>query len=125
MGSTGVDPLTAVLGGGDPIVPLVGSVVSVSLAPAECARRRVCAAVARRAGVVRADPIAVTRRSRSGLPPAQRSGVSESKWLARHFRDAALGESADALAVWYAQRPGLLEDEAHEAEAAAAEADAA
>ncbi len=56
---------------------------------------------------------------------AQRSGVSESKWLARHFRDAALGESADALAVWYAQRPGVLEDEAHEAEAAAAEADAA
>lgn len=70
-------------------------------------------------------PIPSLSPAAPGLDCLQRSGVSESEWLARHFRDAALGESADALAVWYAQRPGLLEDEAHEAEAAAAEADAA
>jgi len=56
---------------------------------------------------------------------AQRSGVSESEWLARHFRDVALAEAVDALAGWYAERPGLLEHEVREAEAAAAEADAA
>lgn len=56
---------------------------------------------------------------------AERDGVTESAWLARHFRDAALGESVDALNGWYAQRPGLLEQEVREAEAATAEVDAA
>lgn len=56
---------------------------------------------------------------------ARRAGISESAWLAQHFRDVALRESAAAHANWYDGRPGVLEDEVLHAQTAYDETDAA
>lgn len=56
---------------------------------------------------------------------ARSAGVTEREWLARHFRAAALRDAAAAHAAWYAERPGLLEDEILHAQTANTEADVA
>ena len=56
---------------------------------------------------------------------ARHGGVTESESLARHVRDAGLRQAAQFHAEWYAQRPGLLEDEVMAVHGAFEDADGA